>query len=333
MPGQSQNPTQPRRDIIVIGGSAGAIEGVIAIVRALPPGLPAAIGIVVHHSAGAPNIFGQILARLKTLPVVTVAAPVPMEPGTIYVPISDHHLLFESDWVRTSRSAKENRARPAVDPLFRSAARSYGPRVVGVILSGNLDDGTAGLFSIKRRGGLAVVQDPKDAIYDGMPSSAVAAMKIDHVLPLAQIPELLVQTTSDPGPGTSAGDGGGPERSDPPLLGASPQGPPEGGRVAALTCPTCHGALAENDNGAVVTFQCHTGHTFGIDSLLASQDEDLELALWSAVRVLQERIFFLGRLSQRAQGSGPGSIGQHHVAERERLQHHVATLRRLLEAG
>ena len=179
------------RDIIAIGGSAGAIEAVSTIVRALPPTLPAAVAVVVHHYQRAPNIFGKILDSLQTLPATTVEDEAPLEHGRIYVPSSDRHLTIAPGSLHAIRTAKENRARPAIDPLFRSAAKAYGRRVVGVVLTGNLDDGAAGLMAIKRAGGLAVVQDPADAMFSGMPRNALEMVEVDFRVRLVEIAALL----------------------------------------------------------------------------------------------------------------------------------------------
>jgi two-component system chemotaxis response regulator CheB len=330
MPGNSV------RDIIVIGGSAGAIEGSISIVRQLPPALPAAIGIVVHHNERTPSVFGPILDRLGTLPVVTVSGEAPLSMGTVYVPESDRHLIVESSRLRTVRSARENRARPAVDPLFRSAAKAFGPRVLGVVLSGNLDDGAAGLLAIRRAGGATAVQDPEDAMFPGMPLNALQTLDVDHRVPLADIPALLVRAVEGKLPANGKAPGPPTVEEEVPGssgLGAAPQPPRRRDEPAAVTCPTCHGALSERIDGHSVSYLCHTGHTFGLESLLAGQDEDVELALWSAIRALQERIFLLGKLISRADDHRSTVMSERHSAERTRLEHHVSVLRRMLEAG
>jgi two-component system chemotaxis response regulator CheB len=307
------------RDIVVIGGSAGAIEAVTTIVRALPRELKAAVAIVVHHYERVPSIFGKILDMVGTLPAVTVADQTPLEPGRIYVPVSDRHLVIEPGVVRATRSAKENRARPAVDPLFRSAARAYGRRVIGIILTGNLDDGTAGLRAVKRVGGLTVVQDPEEAIFDGMPRSALEHVEVDHTVKVEEVAPLIVAATE-----SNMGSTGSTE---PTTTNGHPSGP---GPLVPVTCPTCHGVLRETDDGEATSFSCHTGHTFGAETLLEGQDEDVEIALWSAVRALQEKMMLLERLIQRPTVSD--YMRERHGSERKRIEHHVATLRRLLES-
>jgi two-component system chemotaxis response regulator CheB len=301
------------RDIVVIGGSAGAVEAASTIVRGLPPGLPAALAIVIHVHEQSPNVLAKMFERLGTLPAVTVSAEMPLERGRIHVAAADQHLRIEGERIRPWPGPKENQARPAIDTLFRSAA-AFGARVVGVILSGNLDDGSAGLHAIKRAGGLTVVQDPADAAFPCMPSSALAVVDVDHRLPATKIAPLLV----------AAGEGKMPTAERQPEERA-----PNLPRLTSFTCPECHGALTAREDGLLTTFACHTGHNFGIESLHAGQDEELEIALWSAVRVLQEKMMLLDRLAAR-----PGNVlGDHHHKERQRLEQHVTTLRRLLRVS
>ena len=308
------------RDIIAIGGSAGAIEAVSTIVRALPPTLPAAVAVVVHHYQRAPNIFGKILDSLQTLPATTVEDEAPLEHGRIYVPSSDRHLTIAPGSLHAIRTAKENRARPAIDPLFRSAAKAYGRRVVGVVLTGNLDDGAAGLMAIKRAGGLAVVQDPADAMFSGMPRNALEMVEVDFRVRLVEIAALL----------TTAAEGKMASKRPAAGNGQPPAGP---GDLMVFTCPTCHGTLRETADDNVLHYACHTGHTFGLESLMASQDDDLEMALWTALRVLREKVFLLDRLGKRADEHSSQFMRERHETERRRLEHHVATLRRVLETG
>src|SRR5512145_2382737 len=174
----------PAHDIIVIGASAGGVSALMKLVGALPPSLPAAIFIVLHISRQEPSALPEILARSGPLPVSHAIDGTPILRGHVYVAPPDRHLLIERGHVRLAYTAKENRQRPGIDPLFRSAALAYGPQVIGVILTGMLDDGTAGLLEVKRHGGVAIVQDPNDSYYSGMPRSAIAHVEIDYCLPL-----------------------------------------------------------------------------------------------------------------------------------------------------
>src|SRR5437588_11068380 len=192
----SRGGNMPGHDIIVVGASAGGVEALVTLARSLQRNLQAAVFVVLHIPAQSPSLLPEILGRAGPLKAVQATDDMQIEQGHIYVAPPDHHMLMELGKVRVVRGPKENRHRPAVDPLFRSAALAYGPRVIGVILTGALDDGTAGLLAVKRRGGIAVVQDPSEAMYPSMPSSALAHVEVDHVLSLADIGPLLGRLAS-----------------------------------------------------------------------------------------------------------------------------------------
>src|SRR5437016_12022670 len=187
----------PGHDIIVVGASAGGVEALVTLARSLKRNLQAAVFVVLHMPAQSPSLLPEILGRAGPLKAVQATDDMQIEPGHIYVAPPDHHMLMELGKVRVVRGPKENRHRPAVDPLFRSAALAYGPRVIGVILTGALDDGTAGLLAVKRRGGIAIVQDPDEALYPSMPLSALANVEVDYRLPLSSIGPLLVHLASE----------------------------------------------------------------------------------------------------------------------------------------
>ena len=182
-------------DLIVLGASAGGVEAVSALVAGLPPDLSAAVCVVVHLRPDVQSHLSEVLARSTSLPVVSARHDATLRPGTIHVAVPDLHLLVDRDGehgvIRLVRGPRENRARPAVDPLFRSAALAFGPRVIGVVLSGALDDGTAGLWTVKDRGGIAVVQDPDDAAVPSMPARALMEVAVDHVASVRELGPLL----------------------------------------------------------------------------------------------------------------------------------------------
>src|SRR5690349_180578 len=188
----------PGHDIIVTRASAGGVEALRAVVAVLPADLPAAVFVVLHIPAQSPSMMPSILSRAGPLPAAHPTDGEPIRPGHIYVAPPDCHLLIDHERVRGVRGPRENRTRPAVDPLFRTAARAYGPRVVAVVLTGTLDDGTAGLQAVKQRGGLAVVQDPRDAMYAGMPRSALQHTPVDYVVPLSEIGPLISRLVREP---------------------------------------------------------------------------------------------------------------------------------------
>lgn len=179
------------RDLVVVGASAGGVEALQSLVSGLAPDLPVAMLVVLHVPPYEQSNLASILARTARLPVEVASDGAPIVKGRIYVAVPDHHLLIEKNRLRVTRGPKENRARPAVDALFRSAAFSFGPRVIGVVLSGSLDDGTAGLWTVKDRGGIALVQSPAEAMFSSMPESALQHVDVDGVLPLQALSEAI----------------------------------------------------------------------------------------------------------------------------------------------
>jgi two-component system chemotaxis response regulator CheB len=292
-------------NLVVIGASAGGVQALLTILGALPPTLPAAVVIVVHtRSTG--GVLPQVLGRRCALPVEGAVDDAALEPGRVYVAPADRHVLVGTKGLRVVRGPRENGFRPAVDPLFRTAARSRGPDVIGVILSGALDDGAYGLSTIVRRGGIAIVQDPDDAEVPSMPLAALRLTKVHAVVPSSQIADAIVQFCRQP-----AGQEVGPmPRRDEP----EPQRPDDDTEVAdmmalngppsPITCPACGGALWETDEDGVVRYACHVGHQYAPDSLLAEHGEAVEQALWSAVRVLEQHAELRLRMSKRAQDGG-----------------------------
>ena len=328
----------PGHDIIVVGASAGGVEALIKLVSGLPADLPAAILIVLHIPAQATSVLPQILQRAGPLPVAHALDGMVLQPGRVYVAPPDYHLLVEPGVVRVVHGPRENRHRPAVDPLFRSAALAYGPRVVGVILSGNLDDGTAGLYAVKRQGGVAVVQDPDDALYDGMPRNALEYVDVDFCLPVQRIPPLLVQLAEPAG-----GDIGGPvadptpsdmqdevnaARLDPERL----SGDDKPGVPSVYACPECHGTLWEIHEGNVLRFRCRVGHAYTAESLLADHNDSLERALWAALRALEENASLTRRLAQRAVERGLTAARERFEERAQEAEANAAQIRRAILA-
>jgi len=295
------------RDIIVIGASAGGVEALTALVRLLPSDLPAALFIVSHLPPYGRTVLPEILQRVGQLPAALAVDGEPIRASKIYVAPPDHHLLLETERVRVTHGPKENRFRPAIDPLFRSAAYVYGPGVIGVVLSGALDDGTAGLWAVKDRGGLALVQDPEEALVSAMPESALAYVQIDYCVPVAALGPLLVRLSAEPlvpetVPPTS------PSLAIESHITADERAA-EGevmqlGELSPFTCPECHGTLTRLQEGGLLRFRCHTGHAYMAQSLLTELAESLEATLWNTLRVIEEQILLLRHMAQHAQSSG-----------------------------
>jgi two-component system chemotaxis response regulator CheB len=321
------------RDIVVIGGSAGAIESVSEVVRTLPHDFGAAVFVVVHFPGGVPSALPRILNRAGSLPAAHAEDQAPVEPARIYVAPPDCHLLLHRGLVRITRGPRENGHRPAIDPLFRSAAHHYGSRVVGVLLSGNLSDGTAGLQSIKQRGGIALVQDPATALYAGMPESAIKRVPVDHIVPVNAIPQLLIHLTADHASPVEipAMD---PDSDDVSLdAEALEDRRTQHGIPSTMACPECHGVLWEHSDGGVLAFRCRVGHGFTEEALLAIQAEQLEAALWSALRALEEHSALSRRLAHRATARGHAHSASTFTEHAMDAEHHASTIRAVLSSG
>lgn len=290
-----------RRDIVVIGASAGGVEALSELVRMLPPDLGAAVFVVLHLAAEHKSVLPRILSSAGQLPANHAVDGEPIKKGRIYVARADHHLTVADGHVRVLRGARENGHRPAVDALFRTAARDFGPRVIGVVLSGALDDGTAGLLAIKQQGGLAMVQDPNDAVVEQMPRSALETVEVDHVASAGEIggmlPDLVKAEVPD-------------ELPEPhPLLvaetkfvlnGGSMAGAGQVGQPSHLTCPACGGVLNEVKDASMIRYRCQVGHAYAPESLYGEQRTSLEAALWAALRALEDQGSLARRLAHRS---------------------------------
>jgi two-component system chemotaxis response regulator CheB len=292
-----------RRDIVVVGASAGGVEALIELTRSLPGDMPSAVFVVLHLPPNSSSILPRILDHAGRLPAEQARDGEPIRPGRIYVAPPDYHLLIEDGQVRVVRGPRENGFRPAVDVLFRTAALAYGPRVVGVVLSGALDDGTAGLLAIKRRGGLALVQDPKEALFPGMPRSALQHVEVDRCLKVGELAQALVELAGDPVPA-----GGGASVSDDMEIEAERAtlepdrlGDDQPGEPSANGCPECGGVLWELRDGDLARFRCRVGHAYSAEVLLREQRDTLEEALWMALRALEERASLARRMAEHAQ--------------------------------
>jgi two-component system chemotaxis response regulator CheB len=308
----------PSHDIVVIGASAGGVEALTAVVSRFPVSLPAAVFVVIHLPVNSPSVLPQILQRAGPLPAAFARHGEAIKHGHIYIAPPDHHLLIQRGYVRVVRGPKENRHRPSADVLFRTAASAYGPCVVGVVLTGALDDGTMGLQAVKRRGGLAVVQDPQDALVPSMPQSALESVEVDHCLPLADIAPLLVRLASSPVGNvleSLEGNMAEPEHEELPEL------------ASGFTCPDCHGALWELRDGELIRFRCRVGHTFSPDSLLEGQSEALERALWSAIRGMEERAALTRQLGQRMRERGVHSTATRFDERAQEMEQQATLLR------
>jgi two-component system, chemotaxis family, protein-glutamate methylesterase/glutaminase len=290
----------PYRDIVVIGASAGGVEALAGLVRQLPADLGAAVFVVLHLSADHKSVLPRILSSAGPLAAKHARNGEAIVPNRIYVARPDHHLLVHEGRVRVVRGPRENGHRPAIDPLFRTAAYTFGARVIGVVLSGALDDGTAGLVAIKSQGGLAVVQDPNDALVDAMPRSALENVDVDHVLSVTELgkllPRLVGETVETLGTARSAVL----EVESALQLKGSTEGTLRVGQPSSLACPDCGGVLNEVNDGDLLRFRCRVGHAFAPETLYTEQRTHLEGALWAALRASEEQAALSRRMAVRA---------------------------------
>jgi two-component system, chemotaxis family, protein-glutamate methylesterase/glutaminase len=330
----------PGRDIVVIGASAGGVEAVVEVVRNIPPDFPGSVFVVVHFPGSVTSTLPRILTRAGSLPAHHPKSGEAIRPGLIYVAPPDCHLTIEDRHIRLSRGPKENGCRPAIDPLFRSAARSYGARVVGVVLSGNLNDGTAGLIRIKQRGGIAVVQSLETALYPSMPRSAMEHLAVDYVLSPEEMGDCLQQLAAQPVDVLEAGS-----MSDEAALNeeaalredqddlAIADRHVQPGIPSTMSCPECHGVLWEVKDQELVRFRCRVGHAYSGEALLVHQSENLEAALWTALRALEEHSALARRLAVRATNRGHAHSASTFTEQAMDAEHHASVIRNVLHSG
>jgi two-component system chemotaxis response regulator CheB len=295
-----------KRNVVVVGASAGGVEALRDLVANLPVDFPAAIFVVLHIPATGTSALPQILRRAGALPVRHASGGEAMQVGTILVAPPDRHLIVFDHATTTTRGPKENGHRPAVDVLFRSAARSLGTRVISVILSGALDDGTAGTIAVKTRGGVCIAQDPREALNGSMPRSAIASGSVDHVLAASKIPAQLATLVEEEVAESTRVESAlmELEAAMAELDETSLTDPDRPGRPSGLTCPDCQGTLFEIKEGELVRFRCRVGHAWSPESLVAQQSSAHESALWMALRSLQEKASLSRDMGARAQDRG-----------------------------
>ena len=321
------------RDITVVGASGGGVEALQTLVAGLPAHYPGTVFVVLHMPADAPSVLASILDRAGPLPARAAVDGGAFQHGEIWVAPPDRHLVLEMGRMRLAAGPRENRHRPAIDVLFRSAAVVYGPRVTGVVLTGSLDDGAAGLWAIKMRGGAAIVQDPADALYPEMPRTALDVVDVDHCLPLASIPAQLVRLAREP-----AMKGGGSavdSRMELELNMASQNSSNieqlDGiGSRSELTCPECGGALWEMQDPPP-RFRCHVGHAYGMRSLVSAQSERVESALWAGLRSLEESEALARRLGAWARRLGHDFSANQYAERADEDGRHAEVLPQMLQ--
>lgn len=316
-------------DVVVIGASAGGLEATKALITALPAKLPAAVFIVIH--IGRTSYMAEILDKVSHLPVSRAVNGERVEAGRVYVAAPDHHLLLHNSHVLLRRGPRENLARPAIDPLFRSAAASFGGRVIGVVLSGALNDGTAGLRAIKRCGGIAIVQDPDDALVPEMALSALKHVDVDCSVPIARMADVLLRFVAEPAGAT-------PEIPIDVRLEAAIAAQEFGemvnedrlGDPAPFSCPECNGTLWEIDDPGVLRYRCRVGHAFTAEATLAAKSDEVDGLLWKLARSHEERSALARRTAERERTHAHHNLADHLEARAEEYQKDAELVRRLL---
>jgi len=314
------------RDIIVIGASAGGVEALLELLSGLPENFPAALLVVVHTTPTRPNHLPHVINYRSKLPAHQAQQGQSIEPGNIYVAPSDLHILVRNGKLELNHGPRENNSRPAIDPLFRSAARNYGRRVIGIILSGNLGDGAIGLMMIKSYGGIALVQTPQEAAFPSMPNTAISYGRIDYIVSIKEMGPLLIRLVNEnleekgtavsmeptarvnkleptsPAEGAAEGEEERPDIINQALW--EQEHNQRGGKSAIYSCPDCSGVLWQIEENGITYFQCHVGHRLSPEVLLIRKSDELETALWSCVRTLQERVTLNFQLAAQMRDKG-----------------------------
>jgi two-component system, chemotaxis family, protein-glutamate methylesterase/glutaminase len=320
-------------DVIVIGASSGGVEVLTKLLGRLPPDFPAAVFVVLHVRPDAPSYLPAILNRVGGLPVSHAVDREPIRRGRVYVAPPGFQTYVQRGHIGVVRGPRENLHRPAIDPLFRTAAHNYGERVIGIILSGSMDDGAAGLLAVKRAGGIAVVQDPSDAQFPDMPTNAMERADADYCVRVEDLAPLLTSLVKK--------DDGTPvlpaevaletyQEAEQPIEAMTSEelGPP-----SAFTCPDCQGTLFEIEEGGVVRFRCRVGHAYSAEAMDKAQREAAERAMWSALRALEERSGLMRKLADHADRRGHTAVATMFLERATEVDRDVDAIRALITTG
>jgi len=316
------------RDILAIGASAGGVDALRFLASQFPPGLPAAVVVTIHLPSQFRSALDAILTQNGPLPATFADDGETLEHGRIYLGPPGCHLLVDEDRIHLGTGPRENNARPAIDPMFRSAALCCGHRTVGVVLTGTLGDGAAGVHAIQQCGGLIVVQDPSDAAHPEMPTAALNRVKPDHIVALEGMPMLLEELIQRPA-GTPARV---PEslKYEVEIAKTGRSGMSNMDRIgkrSVLACPDCHGVMWELDEGELVRYRCHVGHAYTAELMALAIDENLTRALGSALRALDERIALARKLQKQAEDSGRAQAAETWALKAEEQQREAEVIR------
>jgi two-component system, chemotaxis family, protein-glutamate methylesterase/glutaminase len=319
--------------IIAIGGSAGGIAAIKTMCGALTPDIPAAICIVIHVGARGHNLLADIFQERCPIPMETAVDGQKLQHGRAYVAAADHHLIVEEDVIRLGRGPRENLARPAIDPLLRSAGLSYGSRAIGVVLTGMLNDGASGLADLKRCGGITIVQNPIEAMEREMPLSALAASDVDYQTPIAELGALFKLLLAEPrGPSPPP-----PEdvRLEVEIALGRPTGTGEMNRLAhpvALSCPACGGVMSQMRSAPPLRFRCQVGHAYTAETLSSEQEDSVDEAMRVALRIAEERAVLTQKMAEEARRGGLRHSAASYELTSAQSRRHVETLREALRS-
>ncbi len=329
-----------RRDVIVIGASAGGLEALRLVLDAWPGRLAASVFVVIHAPGGAPHLLAPILERASGIPAGYPADGETVARGHIYVAPPDHHLILESGRMRVTRGPKENGFRPAIDPLFRTAAAAYGNRVIGVLLSGGLNDGTLGMAAIKKAGGITIAQSPDEAVVPAMPESAIEYVGVHHVLRAAGIRSYLLNQTRGLGHTAMVTRSTPPQMKRPAKTLRKPDPAEVGANLLDATrerpapsvfiCPDCGGTLWETEETGVLQYRCHVGHAYTGEALVSLQAEVLEHAMWTALRTLEDGAALRQRMEEHARERGLTYLADRYAEQRAEFKERAAIVRKAL---
>lgn len=326
-----ENFRSPAFEIVVIGASRGGYQALQTLISALPDSFPVPVCIV-QHIGRLESALPQLLQSRTRLRVRYAEDGDTPSAGHVYVAPPDHHLLVKEKRLRLSSGAKENFTRPAIDPLFRTAAFAYRERALGIVLTGELSDGTVGLQAIKACGGLAMVQDPQEATAPSMPQSALEHVRVDYCLPLVHMARTLLTLAR------------GLAR---PMVESIPQSASVEsainltqantmaalnpiGHASPISCLECNGVQWELNTAGTLRYRCHTGQAFTAQTLSLAQNEQQEEAIWSAIRALHEKKHLLGRLASNARENNRGLLAHDYEQSAVAAEAHAKTLQELV---
>jgi two-component system chemotaxis response regulator CheB len=316
------------RDVLAIGTSAGGVEALIFLAKRFPGEFPAAVLVTIHLPSHSRSTLDDLLTKAGPLPAQFARDGDAVRKGHIYIAPPDRHLLLDGDRLALGEGPRENNARPAIDPMLRSAALCCSARAIGVVLTGSLGDGASGLWAIRQAGGIAVVQDPKDAAFPEMPTTALNRAKPDHVVRLEEMPRLLESLVHQP-----TGEAHPLPRSIKyeVEVARTGRGSMENmdsiGRRSVLACPDCGGVMWEIDEEGLLRYRCHVGHTYTAELMSVALDESLRRALASALRALEERVALARKLYRQAVDGGHRLLAETWAEKTSEFEHEMDVIR------